>query len=131
MALTKVSVIYSIAQKLRRELLMSKVDDKEIDIHKYRLQPGEGWLDIPLADFQELTFDGYALLDGADSIDGYIARILGCPSSDKCAIIDIDDSVVAVVLADPIIDDHPDGVIIQDDTLVVGDVYDFQSGEPT
>ena len=116
--LTKVGIIYSLAQLQRRELIISDVDDANIDLHKGRMLAGEGWIDCPISIYNSFT--------DANGLDAWLATVLGEKTSHRCAVIDGETGIVqAVVGADPIIDQHPDGIIIQDDTAQAGWTYDF------
>ena len=118
MALTKVGVKYSSSQKVRRELIVASTDAL-VDVHKSTILPGEAWLDIPIETFNAFTTP--------QEVDTYLQGILGNPTSDYCLIIDGTNTIVSIVRADPIIDDHPDGVIIQDTYAQVGWNYDFEN----
>lgn len=127
MPVTKVGVIYSKAQNLRRSVIVCGNDDSQYEQFKSALHPNEGWLDIPLEDYASFTLDPNDITAGAYALDAYIAQILGAPpSSDKCAVINGED-IVSVCCADPSIDEHPDGWIIQDDAAQVGGIYDFDN----
>lgn len=122
MTVTKVGVIYSKAQNRRRSIIKSDIADEHIDIHKNHLLQGERWLEIPLKLYEDFT--------NPAQIDVYIENVLGAQaSSHKCAIINANDIIVGCVCGDPIIDDVPDGVLIQDDDLEVGMTYDFENGK--
>ncbi len=123
MALTKVCVIYSRDQLVRRELIVCG-DDADYDVHWRRMQSGEGWLNIPIEVYNNCSMETGRW--GWDSIDTYIAAILGNPKSDICAIVN-GEEIVAVCAADPRIDQHPEGWIIQDDRALTGLVYDFEN----
>jgi|ERR1035437_6394029 hypothetical protein len=116
MELTNVGIIYSKAQKVRREVIVGG-DDPTYRVHKDRLLPGEGWLDCPVEVYQSFT--------DPNAIDAFLALAIGEATSDSCVVIDNTDKILAVCCADPVIDDHPLGVIIQDDPAQVGDSYDF------
>lgn len=128
MTVTKVGVVYSIAQCIFREVIVldhAGADDSEFEIHKSNMKDGEGWLDIPLETFN--SFDPNQG-DTGNTLQVYIASILGNPSDDKCAVIAGDtDLILAVVAADPRIDSHPDGWLIQDDIASAGWTYDFEN----
>ena len=115
MALTKVGIIYSLAQLVRRELIKC-ADDSGYKAHIDRLLPGEGWFEIPI--------DVYNSFGNPHAIDDYLEASVGAALSDRCAVIN-GDNIVAVCCADPAIDRHPDGWIIQDDTAQAGWTYDF------
>lgn len=122
MALTKVGVVYSKTQKVVRRIIMNDTDDSYIDTHKnYINLGGEGWLDIPLDVFNQLISTG--------TFDSYLENIIGKATSDICAVIDGNDMAVLKIHADPIIDEHPDGVLIQDENAVMGEIYNL-AGTP-
>lgn len=121
MPVTKVGIVYSKSQNRIRRVILSDFDDGHIDRHKNYLLQGEGWLEIPLNTYNALT---------KDSIDDHIETLLGGKaSSHTCAVIDANNTIIACVCADPVIDDHPDGVIIQEDGAEVGAVYDFENAQ--
>jgi hypothetical protein len=126
MTVTKVLVIYSIAQKVRRTLVKldhAGADDREFAIHEAGMVSGEDKLYIAIDVYK--GFDT-KLVNGALPLDIYIASIIGPPASDRCAVITGKGRVVAVIAADPRIDDHPDGFLIQDDAAYTGAKYDFE-----
>jgi len=122
MAATKISVVYSVTQNVVRTIISNPVDDSHIDLHKQNLQPNEAWLDIPLEASRNFK--------SVNDVQSYVAGIIGPPSSDRCLVVAGDDTVLAIIKADPIIDDHPAGVLIQDESADVGIKYDFTGGQP-
>lgn len=126
--LTKVGVIYSQAQLVLRELIICG-DDDGYAVHQARMLPNEGWLEIPIDLYNSFDMEGGRY--NINSVDVYIASVLGEPLSDRCAVVAGDtDIVLSVICADPYIDDHPAGIIVQDDVAVNGEVYDFSAGAP-
>lgn len=107
MAITKVGVIYSLAQKVRRELIIAD-NDSQYEMFKNNIHANEGWLEIPLDDYNKLS---------PYEIDRYIADIIGPPSSDKCCIVDKDGSILSFVKGDPSIDVHTDGEVVSIDNV--------------
>lgn len=74
----------------------------------------------------EIPLDVYNKFSHPDHIDRHIEKILGAKaSSHKCAVVDNNNNIIEVVCADPSIDEHPLGVLIQDDYAVSGAIYDF------
>lgn len=127
MPVTKVLVIYSIAQNVRRTLIKLDhpgADDREFAIHEACMVAGEGKLYIPVDVYN--AFDSNPV-NGMLPLDNYIAGIIGSRADDRCAVITGEGDVVAVIAADPRIDDHPHGFLIQERELVAGDVYEFET----
>ena len=120
MALTKVGVVYSKSQYVVRRVIYSDSSDEEVDIHQECLLNGEGWIDIPI--------NVYHSFKSPIEIQSYIASaLLSIPTSDNCAVVDGSNMIIACVRADPIIDDHPDGILICDGPATAGDSYDFEN----
>ena len=116
--LTKVGIIYSLAQLQRRKLISSDVDDAHIDLHKSDMSSSEGWIDCPLS-----IYNSFA---DANGLDAWLATMIGDKTSHRCAVVAGDTGIVqAIIGADPVIDDHPLGFVIQDDTAMLGWNYDF------
>lgn len=120
MALQTVGVIYSLNQLVRRQTIVPSMDDSELQPFKDMLPDGCGWLDVHISFFYALSVEEF---------DEFIATQIGNAHSDRCAVIYGED-VVAVIKADPSVDEHPEGILIQDDTAEVGDTYDFENGVP-
>ena len=118
MALTKVGIVYSLAQNLRRRVIVPD-DDGELVFHKSSLAYGEAYIELPYATFQQF--------DSPTDLDAFLAIELNSanPGSDYCLVVDANDVIQACILADPIIDSHPLGTVIADTPAMVGDTYDF------
>lgn len=118
--ITKVGVIYSLSQLVPRIVFEFTYDDTEAEKYKNNIRSGEGWLDVPIEYY-----------DGAEGsiFRGYISSQIGDPQSDRCAVIYGDGEVITILHADPVIDDHPGGFVIQDNIAMPGDTYDFETGQ--
>ena len=79
--ITKVMVIYSKHQKVRRRLikLSEGQHDGCFDNYRSNLHPGESYLYIPLDIFEEFTNDS--------EIDDYISLKIGERKNDRCALV--------------------------------------------
>jgi len=66
-----VGVIYSLATKARKELIIPTFGYDELEVHKARVQPDEGWLDVPMSI--------YCRCNNFNEVDAYIASVLGAP----------------------------------------------------
>jgi hypothetical protein len=121
MPITKVGIIYSKSQNLRRKVIIPEVDDSEVDIHKNYLLPGEAWMEIPM--------DVYTQYDHPTDVDAFVSIQLNSaePMNDWCLVVDANSIILACIPADPIIDDHPLGHIICDAPAMVGDMYNFET----
>ena len=121
--LTKVGIIYSLAQLQRRRLIISDVDDSHLDLHRTGMASGEGWIDCPLSIYNSFS--------DANGLDAWLATMIGDKTSHRCTVVAGDTNVVQCIIgADPIIDSHPAGIVIQDDVSMVGDIYDFEAQAP-
>ena len=118
MAATKVLVIYSKKQKVRRRLVICDLDhehDGHLDHHRATMHELEDYLEIPLNEYRQMDHD---------ALQAYIANAIGAPESDRCAVVCHKTGIVKhVVRADPEIDFHPEGRIVPHETAVVGDVH--------
>jgi hypothetical protein len=111
-AQTKVVIVYSPNQNLRRTVIIPD-DDSQISIHTANILPGEAVLVGSLADYISIGPDAMLM--------AYTGRQ---PSSDRCMVIS-NDNVVAVFKGDPLIDTHPLGEVVADVTgkAMVGATY--------
>lgn len=129
MTVTKVLIVYSAAQKIRRTTIILDhpgADDAEFAYWESTIVPGEIAVYIPLDEYNAMGKSDYSEL--GTSLDQWLAEQIGEPSSDQCAVVDGENGYVsAVVRADPRIDDHPDGFLIQEPELVTGDSYDVDT----
>ncbi len=124
MALTKVGIIYSLSQLVRRSVIIATIDDSE---YQYvRLLDGEGFMYIPIETFELNTENDYS---GAIALNQYIAAQIGQPSSDRHIVVDGSTGIIIdSVHADPRVqadNDAVNGWLIQDDFAVSGWTYDF------
>lgn len=110
MPVTKVGVVYSSAQLVRRRIIKSDSDDADIDIHKATMLPGEAWLEIPLNVYNKFGNTPKDHVTG-NTLDVHIASILGNPKNDVCVIVSPDGNIVGYCHADPSIDSHPAGTL--------------------
>lgn len=119
---TIVGIVYSPNQLRRRRVVVSDDADEHVMAHALSMQPGEKFLTIDR--------DTYAVFNHPDQLDDHIATLLGGPKLDHtCAVVAGDNSIVAVVGADPRIDDHPLGVLIQDEAAETGLTYDLDNAQ--
>jgi hypothetical protein len=115
---TIVGVVYSPNQNRVRRVVVSDEHDLHILIHRNMMTHGEQFMVIPKETFDSFTHPNH--------LHDHVAAVLGSPAtSHTCAVVAADDTIVAAVHADPAIDDHPDGHIIQDDDAVAGLKYDL------
>lgn len=99
-------------------------DDSNYESWKNTLAGGEGWMEIPVDLYNSFDSDDI----NGNTLDIYIASILGEPKSDSCAVVDgLTGEVIIVLAADPKIDERPDGWLIQDSACKPGDIYDFET----
>lgn len=103
MAQTKVIIIYS-ANQNRRRTVIKPHDDSHVYHHALNIAPGERVLIGTLADYDSIGPD--VMLE---KHTGQKA------SSDRCVVVDADGNVTHGLKADPLIDNHPSGVIHQHD----------------
>lgn len=117
MTITKIAVVYSKKQKVRRRVIVINHEggeDAHYDAHKLDLHPGEGWLEIPL--------DIYRSFQSPHELNDYIALQIGERQSDRCCVVcPIEGTVKHLIHADPEIDFHPAGKIVQHHTAQIGD----------
>lgn len=116
---TKILIVYSKSQNARRRLI--KCDHDDHYVHHQNIHPNEGWMEIPLE-----TYNSFGCapedIEFGNTLDVHIARMLGNPKNDRCAIVcDKTGVCLHIVRADPEIDLHPDGEIIAHETLAVGE----------
>jgi hypothetical protein len=107
-----IGIIYSRAQGRVRRIVVETPGFPRVDYTKDHVGPGESVLvivpDKPV---------------GPDECQAILNETLGKQhTSDRCAVVDKDGKVVHVVHADPNIDSHPAGTIVQHDTANIGDV---------
>ncbi len=103
-----IAVVYSKAQKvMRRMIVLDHANAKHEDFnpHKETLHEGEGWL--------EISADRTAKFTSFEDLYTYLASIIGSPENDRCVVVCPEGNVKAVVRADPTIDTHPEGEIIE------------------
>lgn len=115
MAATKVLVVYSISQKIRRRLIVlnhQNAHDGEFHHHLVGLLPGEGFFYIPIEVYNAFG-NKPADQQSGNTVDHHVASILGNPENDHCALVDSQGNVLSVCCADPLIDKHPDGTLIE------------------
>lgn len=107
MAATRYGILASIAQRRRRVLIKYDSDSEA------RVQPrsGEVYLEQTVADYNQRGPDA-AVLD----------HFAAAPLSDRCAVVAAG-AVVQLVLADPLIDVHPLGQLVQAPAANIGDTY--------
>ena len=103
MAQTKVVIVYSPNQNLRRAVIKPD-DDSQIPIHTANIAKGEAVLVGSLSDYQTI---------GPDAM--LAAHTGKQPTSDRC-IVHGNGQVMAVVRGDPLIDTHPLGTVALDTT---------------
>lgn len=117
MTVTKIGVVYSKKQKVRRRLIKLDHDnahDDEFNEHKEYLHKNEAWLDISLELYNSFTND--------KQLDEYIASQIGEPKSDRCVVVcKKTKNVLHVIHGDPTIDKHPSGKIIAHKEATIGD----------
>lgn len=118
---TIIGVVYSSNQLTPRRVIVSTDGDNHVMAHQNSLMSGEKFLTIPFETFNKFTHP--------DHLKDHLSGILGPATSDVCAVIDHQDNIVAVVKADPRIDDHLMGHIIQDDDAVSGLKYDLANAK--
>lgn len=91
MAQTKVVIIYSPNQN-RRRTVVKPDDDSQIDLHLNNIIKGEAAFVGTLADYETIGPDAM--------LEAYTGKT---PSSDRCIVVH-NNTVIAVVCADPLID---------------------------
>lgn len=91
MAATKVGIIFSLAQRRRRYMLIPD-SDAELPL---KPQAGEGYVEQPMADYKARGPDA-AVQDATG----------GPPLSAVCQLLDAGSNVLGTVIADPLIDGH-------------------------
>lgn len=118
MPVTKIAVIYSIAQNRRRRVVIPSFDDRELDWHIDNIAPGEGVVVMPI-DTLEQRPEGRAI--PGKQVDAALEMHLGKPAlSDRCIVTNAQGDVIHVLCADPAIDTHPHGPVERHDTAGVG-----------
>lgn len=101
---SSVGIVYSLSQRKRRRVIIP-FDPKAI------LQNGEALLQQSIEDYN---------LRGPDAA---VEDIAGNPLSDRCVLVDPKSlSVISVLHADPQIDIHPQGTLVQHDLADLGDI---------
>ena len=104
---TQIVIVYSPNQNKRRAVITPD-DDSQVPIHTANIVKGEAVLVGSLSDYQQI---------GPDAM---LAAFTGQqPTSDRCIVISpdaVNPTVVAVCLADPLIDTHPLGQLAVDTT---------------
>ncbi|MCK5612057.1 hypothetical protein KAR91_59855 [Candidatus Pacearchaeota archaeon] len=126
--LTKFLIIYSTDQKVRRAVVKCSDDAQYNAWKKSNSSNGLGWLMVPVEEYNAFNEDEKSI---GNTLDVFVAARLGNPKSDKCVIVHGDGSIKGAICADPRIDDHPDGFLIQDIDAVAGDTFDFETGKVT
>lgn len=109
MTATQVGIIYSIEQRLRREVIIPD-DDAQLD--RLNVVSGTKLIFQSLEDYASRGPDA-AVFDDAG----------GEPLSDRCAVIDAAAEVVGHLNADPGIDALADVTLVRSDISVEGDKY--------
>ena len=117
--LTKVGIVYSLAQCARQKLVISDIDDSHVDLHKSNMVSGEGWLDCPLSIYN--TFKT------PHDLEAWVATMIGQRFPSRCVVVAGDTGVIVRTHAnaDPVFNDDSDGILIQDDDGHSGWTYDF------
>lgn len=105
---TKICIVYSKRQKVRRRLIKC-AHDAHFQHHK-NLHPNEGWLEIPIKVYEGFKHTIESFSD--EKLKAHIAGIIGPPENDRCVVVCPQGTVKHIVCADPTIDFHPDGQII-------------------
>lgn len=108
MAQTKVVIIYSPNQNVRRTVIIPD-DDSQIPIHTANIVKGEAVLVGSLSDYQTI---------GPDAM--LVAHTGQQASNDRCAVVGNLGNIIAVVRGDPLIDTHPLGTLIAHSTAITG-----------
>ena len=126
--LTKYLIIYSTDQKVRRAVVKCSDDSNYTAWKKKNSSNGLGWLMVSVAEYNAFNEDEKKI---GNTLDVFVARKLGNPKSDKCVIVYGDGSIKGAICADPRIDAHPAGFLIQDIDAVAGDTFDFETGKVT
>lgn len=106
---TQIGILYSIEQRLRREII---IPDDDRQLMNVVVRPGEKLIFQSTEDYAKRGPDAAVLDDSG-----------GEPLSDRCAVIDADTKVVGHVLADPAIDALPGVALVQSDISIEGDSY--------
>ena len=114
MAATLVGVVYSVAQKKRRILIVPDDDTQLQD--KAWVSNGTAMITLPIAQYQKMGTP-------PNDVDTWLASQIGAASSDRCAVIDFTGAVASFVKADPAIDSLPFMILVQHDEACVGDTY--------
>lgn len=106
---TKVGILYSLAQRRRRALVIPDRDDQL----PLTPRPGEGYVEQSIEDYLAL---------GPDHAVEQVAG--GAPLPDRCALVDAGGIVRGGVQGDPAIDSVPDRVMVPHARAQTGDRYD-------
>ncbi len=107
MGATKVGIVYSLAQRKRRWIVVPD-SDAELPL---KILLGEGYIEQPLDDYRKRGADA-AVTDAAG----------GQPLSDRCAMIDKTSAVVGIISADPAIDTIEAHSLVASDIALAGDI---------
>lgn len=122
MAVTKFGIIYAIGSGQIRRYIYPTHNDSEIDSHP----PGPG---------EALTTCGIGPYPNSAAwlaaVNAAVTAAAGkSPSDPRCAVVDGNGKVVAIIMADPAIDSYPDGTLIAaySPAIGIGCTYDSGSG---
>ena len=99
MASTQYIIVYSPNQNVRRRVVQPD-DDSQIAHHLATNLPGEAYLLVSIADYNS---------QGPDAL--LLAHTGKSPASDHCMVIN-DGACLGHCKADPLIDTHPDGQLV-------------------
>jgi hypothetical protein len=109
MAVTKIGILYSASQRKRRATLVPD-DDSQLSLMQRR--NGEVYIEQSVEDYRNFGPDHAVTVHAG-----------GPPLSDRCAVVDSQENVVAVVGADPAIDEISGHTIVQHFDPHVGDRF--------
>lgn len=108
-----IGIVYGEQSGIVRQII---VPDNDAGLRSVALQPGEAIVAVDRLKFK----------NGSPDINDAIAaveEVRGKPSDDpRCVVVDAKGVVVGMLLADPLIDSDPKGILVRDATAVLGDV---------
>jgi hypothetical protein len=124
-----VAIIYAAGSKAIRRVI---VDDDEARLAAH-VDKGEGIVivgrDVEGHQVVRTEKGDESVLFAGDYPDlaeceALVERLTGCrPEPSRCVVLDGDQNVVSEIMADPLLDAHPDGDVVRDGLAIIGDQF--------
>lgn len=111
--MASIGIVYGEQSGIVRQII---IPDRDSELRNVVLQSGEAIVAVDRLKFKNGS------PDTNDAIAA-VEEVRGKPSDDpRCVVVDAKGIVVGMLLADPLIDSDPKGILVRDATAVLGDV---------